>query len=186
MTIRKKSIVVSLIVLLVAGLVSILIFTDFGKAFINSYKTKGALTDRETGKKSAYSFEILKMKDIKKESVKGWINRNAANEKPYTDPVYYTLYNNANEGMDMYLFMPEAKELIGDAGRSNIRVTEAGTSLMIYIDTDEKTIYNIESTDLILHIYANITSEKSKTKTEGLIINGKTYSGVSSTFMVLD
>ena len=183
---RKKMIALSVIGLLIVGLASLLVFTDFGKELLNVNTRKGVLIDAETGKASAYSFEILKIEDIEKEAVKSWVNRSVASEKLYDNPVYYTLYNNASDGMNMYLFMPEAKEVMGDIARSNIKITEAGTSLMIHIDTDEKTMYDKESTDLILHVYANGNAKVANAKTETLIINGKTYAGVSSTFMMLD
>ena len=183
---RKKRIKASMLTLVIIGLAVLLVFTGFKKGLLNPAKPKNTLIDIETRKVSAYSFELLRMDDIKKESVKGWVNRIAASANPSDSPVYYTLYNNTGEGMDMYLFMPDAKELIGDISRSNITISEAGTSLAVHIDTDEKTMYNRESKDLILHVYVSGNPEEANAKTEELIINGKTYSGVSTTFMTLE
>ena len=184
MNTRKKIIIIFVVCLIIVGLMSLLVFTEYGKNLLNFSKTKGVLIEKETGRLSAYSVEILEVEDIEKKSVKGWINNNIHTEKPNDDQVYYTLYDNAAEGMNMYLFMQEAKIAIGNINRSNIKVYEMGTSLMIYIDTNEGTINNGESSDLILHIY--IKSKNAKAKTERLIINGKTYSSASSTFMMLD
>ena len=183
---RKKNITVPIIALFIVILASLFVFTDFGNVFLNIGKTKGILIDKETGKSSAYSLEILQLENLEKQAVKNWVERNITSEKSYGSQVYYTLYNNAGKDMDMYLFMPEAKEIIGNIIRSNVKVAESGTSLMIYIDTAEKIIYNKEAVDLILHIYANENSKQANAKTERLIINGKTYSDAGSTFMVLD
>ena len=181
---RKKNIIISVSCLFIAGFIVLLVFTDFGKGLLNISTLKGTLIDKDTGRASGYSFEMLEMEDIENETVKGWVNRNAETGKANAGQTYYTLYNNAAEGMNMYLFMPKAKELTGSISRSNIKVSEMGTSLMIYIDTNEEVINNEESSDLILHIY--IKSKNAKAKTERLIINGKTHSSAKSTFMMLD
>ena len=186
MTTSRKVLIASVICLVVLAISSFFIFTDFGRALINFGKTKGVLIDRETGKASAYSVKILKMEDIEKDAVKGWLDRCIESYGLREEQAYYTLYNNAAEGMDMYLFMPEAKGGAGNISRSDIKVSKKGTSLMIYIDKEEETGYNKENTDLILHVYSNKKSGETKAKTERLIIDGKAYSSTSSTFMVLE
>jgi len=147
-------------------------------------QSEGILLDKETNSDSRYSFEVLKYDEIENELLKKWMDNSIAGET--TDgknPVYYALYNNSSTTLDIYLFMPASKQVMGDVTLSNIRVTEAGTALIIYVDTDDKTTNTKDSTDLILHIQA--VSDKAKARNERLIINGTTYSCANTTFTAL-
>ena len=162
----------------------------FGGAF-NKDETSGILIDHKTNEETVYSLEILK-KDEVNGSIKSWIEKsitadnaakNTADEE--NDAAYYTLYNNSSEGMEMYLFMPSANEIMGDIGMSNIKVAEAGTTLVMYIDTNNKTGHKKDSTDLILHVYVSGDIEKARAQSEQLIINEKTYAFASATYTEL-
>ena len=146
--------------------------------------TKGMLLDKETNNESQYSFELLRYDEIESELLKKWMDNSLAGETTDDgEPVYYALYNNSSANLDIYLFMPAAEQLIGDVLLSNIRITEANTALIIYIDTDDSTTHTRESKDLILHIQA--ISDMATAKNERLIINGTTYACANTTFTAL-
>lgn len=146
--------------------------------------TKGILLDKETNEASEYSLEVLRMGEIDNEFLIKWMETSMAGEIDDSDgPVYYALYNNSSPSLDIYLFMPEAKAIMGDVTLLSTRITESGSALLIYIDTDEETQRSKESTDLILHIKA--VSGSTKTKNERLIINGETYTCANTTFTAL-
>jgi len=147
-------------------------------------QTAGILLDKETNNESQYSFEILRYDEIENELLKKWMDNSIAGETTDgEDPVYYALYNNSSANLDIFLFMPEAQQVIGDVVLSNIRVTEAGNALIIYIDTDDTTTHTKGSKDLILRIQA--ISGIATAKNEKLIINGTTYSCANTTFTAL-
>ena len=163
-------------------------------------QAENILLDKETNRESEYSLKVLRYDEIESELLLKWMDNSIASDtiagETYdggttdggtTDgesPVYYALYNNSSANLDIYLFMPAAKQIMGDVVHSSVRVTEANTALIIYIDTDEEATHTRESTDLILHIQA--VSDKAKTKTEKLIINGVTYFCANTTFTSLD
>ena len=142
---------------------------------------EGILLDKATNNETKYWFEVLRYDDIENEFLKKWMDNSIAGEATDgEDPVYYALYNNSSDNLDIYLFMPAANLLMGDVIHSGIRVTEANTALIIYVDTDDNTTRTKESRDLIVHIQA--TSDTTKARTEKLIIDGVTYSCANTTF----
>ena len=146
--------------------------------------TKGILLDKETNAPTQYSFEVISYDEIENELLKKWMNNSLAGETTDGEyPVYYALYNNSSPNLDIYLFMPAAQELMGDVIHSNIRVTEANTAIIIYINTDDKTTHTRDSKDLILHIQA--ISGQATARNEKLIINGITYPCANTTFTAL-
>ena len=147
-------------------------------------KSTYILLDKETNIPTQYSFELLSYDEIESELLLKWIGNSIASETTDGDnPVYYALYNNSSDNLDIYLFMPAARELIGDVSHSIIRVTEANTALLIYIDTDDNHTHTKESKDLILHIQA--ISGIATARNEKLIINGVTYTSANTTFTAL-
>ena len=146
--------------------------------------TDGILLDKDTNTESEYMLMVLRHDEIESELLLKWMANSIAGETTDGEnPVYYALYNNSSPNLDIYLFMPEAKQVMGDVIHSSVKVTEANTALIIYIETDENTTHTRDSLDLILHIQA--TSDKAKTKTEKLIINGVEYSCANTTFTAL-
>ena len=147
-------------------------------------RSAGILLDKETNSESQYSLEVLRYDEIESELLLKWMDNSISDDIADGEgPVYYALYNNSSANLDIYLFMPAAKQLIGDVIHSDMKVIEANTALIIYIETDEKTTHTRESRDLILHIQA--VSGIAKAKTEKLIINGTTYSCANTTFTAL-
>ena len=158
--------------------------TDTAPPAIPENLTDGILLDKDTNTESEYSLKVLKHDEIESELLLKWMANSIAGETTDGEnPVYYALYNNSSPNLDIYLFMPEAKQVMGDVIHSSVKITEANTALIIYIETDEKTTHTKEGPDLILHIQA--ISDKAKTKTEKLIINGITYSCANTTFTSL-
>jgi len=156
--------------------------------------TDGILLDKDTNTESEYSLKVFSYDEIESELLLKWMDKSIAGDAIAGEttedettgdesPVYYALYNNSSPNLDIYLFMPEAKQVMGDVIHSSVKITEANTALIIYIETDEKTTHTKEGLDLILHIQA--ISDKTKTKTEKLIINGITYSCANTTFTSL-
>jgi len=144
----------------------------------------GILLDKETNSETNYWFKVLRYDEIDNEFLKKWMDNSIAGETTDgEDPVYYALYNNSSANLDIYLFMPAANQLMGDVVLSSVKVTEANTALIIYIETDNNTTHTKESKNLILHIQS--TSDNTKTKTGKLIINGVTYSCANTTFTKL-
>jgi len=148
------------------------------------HPTRGTLLDKATNNETEYWFEVLRYNEIEDELLKKWMDNSlSAVTDDDGDPVYYSLYNNSSDNLDVYLYMPDAKQIMGDVILSSIRVTEANTALIIYIETNSNTTYNKESRDLILHIQA--TSDTTKAKTDKLIIDGATYYCANATFTAL-
>ena len=145
---------------------------------------EGILLNKETNNETEYSFEVLSYDEIENEFLRKWMDNSIADETTDGEnPVYYALHNNSSDNLDIYLFMPAANLLMGDVILSSVKVTEAGTTLLIYVDTDEQTTHTKESKDLIIHIQA--ISGNATAKNERLIINTETYYCANTTFTVL-
>lgn len=155
-------IIIALVIVFIAGL------GDVGKS--------GVLIDVKTNEESEYSMEILRQSEIENDKVLSWLNDCFKNQEDNEDnEKYYTLKNMGSKGIDLYLYMPNAKEIIGDITMSNIKVTEAGTALKLIVETNDKTKHTRESGDLILHIYVTNKDDATPIKSEMLIVNDKTY-----------
>ena len=170
---KKRMILIGSGALLVCISAALLIFGGYFK----KPKTSGVLTDSETGKAMEYSLEILKPDEIDSSLVMEWLS---GLKKTGGDEGYHTLYNNAVDVMDMYLYSPAANKTIGAISLSNVKAAESGTALIITIDTDRKA-----EADLLLHIYAVGAPQNASAKSELLIVDGTMYTGISSTFMAL-
>jgi hypothetical protein len=190
--VKKKIAVVALAIalLIIAGVFTVIQLnnnaqepTDTQPSDNPYNQLKGILLDKETNNESKYSLEILRYDELESELLKKWMD-NSGETTDGNNPVYYALYNNSSTNLDIYLFMPAAKQIMGDVTVSDIKVTEAGAALIIYIDTDDTTTHTKESVDLILHIQA--VSGEATAKNERLIINGITYSCANTTFTALN
>ena len=149
-------------------------------------QTKGVLINQNTGEPTVYSLEILRQDEIEIEYIKTWVDARAAEETTDGNPVYYTLYHDDfSVPMEMYLFMPNANEIMGDIDLSHIKVTESGTALVLNINTEKKMKRTREDKDLILHVYVEGAPDTATAKTDRLIINGETYNCPKSTFTKL-
>ena len=149
--------------------------------------TVGTLLNRDTGEETAYSLEILNYDDLDSAFIKGWVDSKKDQGSSNGQSVYYTLYNDANdEPMEMYLYMPSAKEVMGDLTLSDIRVSESGKALVLNIDTDSGIDHTLDGTNQILHVYVTGEPGKANAKTEKLIINGTSYKCPNATFTKLD
>lgn len=161
-----------LIILLIALIV--LLFLFMGS------RTKGILIDQKSGKESSYTLEILKQKNIDNDTVATWLKK--VDIESTDEEGYYSLKNTSLKGLDMYFYLPNAKEVMGDINVSNVKVIESGTAIKVLIDTDKKIKHKKDSTDLVLHIYLTDQKDKDSAKMAQLIINDKTYSCINATF----
>ena len=179
----KIIIAVVIIILIAAVAEGLYLFGNFNSGE-QEQQLSGTIADKETGGETGYSLEILKRDDIQSPTVTKWISDSLEAAAPDSQG-YYTLYNNASESMDMYLFMPAAKEVMGNIDVTNVKAVVSGTTLMLSVDTGDKTKNTKESTDLIFHIKAGTDSDVTQAKSERLSVNGKAYSCLSSTFAVV-
>jgi ABC-type cobalt transport system substrate-binding protein len=173
---NKKIILIIVIIFIVCALCAVVfLFERNGSA-----PDRNALINRQTKMASAYSLEIIKPQYIENDAVNTWF-AGILNGPSGGIESYHTLYNNGSENLDMYLFIPGLTETAGNVSLSSFNVTESGTALVIYIDTENER--TDEDTPLIFHIYA--TSQNAQAKSERLIVNGRTYACASATFTVL-
>jgi hypothetical protein len=141
---------------------------------------EGTLRDRD-GRETAYHLEILSLDAVENVYVREWVERNRANGEIDGKPVYYTLYNDElYEPMEFYLYMPSAKEVMGDVGMRNIRVEESGAALVLYIEAKDGVRRSKDGTDLILHV--TVTDPEARAKTERFFVNGTQYACPGATF----
>jgi hypothetical protein len=123
----------------------------------------------------------LTFDELESEYIKNWVNRNKQHGEANGKAVYYTLYDdNIYMPMEMYLFMPSAKEIMGDITLSNIKITESGAAIILNINAKNNIKRTKESTDLILHVTGS--HEDAEARTERLVINGVTYTCPGATF----
>ena len=181
---KKRMIIIAPVVFVLALAIAggaIFLFTDWFRPQAQPI-LKGTLTG-DTGAESAYSLEILKYGDIDSEYIKKWIDERKDNRKYDGEPVYYTLnHDDVSTPIDIYIFMPDAKEIMGDISLPNIKVSEMGETLTIYIESKTNITKTKDSADLILHIYVENTSKSPTAITERLFINGKEYSRLGAKF----
>jgi hypothetical protein len=178
---RISRIIGAAILLAICILAAFLIFHDFGET--QPEQSEGVLLDIMTGEVSDYSLSLLRIDGIENNSVRNWARDIVNSERFRSNEGYYTLYNNSSEAMDMYLLSPVVNRIGDIIGISNVKVTESGTALIISIDTDGE-IGDTEDTDLVLHIFT-VNPENTQAKSDLLIVNGRAYTYVSSTFMEL-
>ena len=144
------------IILVIIGGVGIPLYFNTGYLdFLKAPKpTQGVMLMKESNEESAYSLAILSFDEIGVEYVKTWIDSKKDSGIVNDQAVYYTLYNdNFDAPMEMYLYMPLAKEVMGDITLSNVTVNESGKALVLNVETKENISRTKDSTDLILHIY---------------------------------
>jgi|GEM_PF-6213186 len=141
---------------------------------------KTELVDVETQRKSAFSMDVLKKDDIVNEKIKQWLEDSIS--KGVDTDKYYAIKNNADGNLNVYIYMPKAKEKIGDIDASNVKVTKAGSAVKLMITTDSKTTHEKASEDLILHVYLSEGGKAGDIKSELLVINDKTYFCDTATF----
>ena len=147
------------------------------------------LLSKDTGEETVYSLEILGYDDLKNEHAKNWVDNIGAQVGSGTHvsmggkPVYYTLYNDEFDApLEMYLFMPQGREVLGDITVSDIRASESGKALVLNIETGSEISWTSDSAGLILHVYVSGEPEKATARTERLIVNGDSYSCPVATF----
>ena len=127
--------------------------------------------------------EILRYGQNESEYIRKWIDSKKDEGSSGDKAVYYTLYNDVfEEPMEMYLYMPLAKEVMGDITLSNVRVNESGQGLVLNIDSTSNIKHTREGTDLILHVYVTGNPAQARAKTDRLFINGERYTCPSTTF----
>ena len=180
---KKVLVIVSVVLIAAFCIIGVLWrFTDlFGTE--SASDTKGILLDAETNAESAYSMEILKYNDIEDDFVRRWIDKYREDGIAQDgSPVYYTLHNDPTLPFKMYLFMPEAKTVMGDITLSNITVREWGSAIVLNIDTKDNIGKTKDGTDMILYLYATGTPETIMGKSEQLVINGVVYTCPSASF----
>jgi hypothetical protein len=171
--------------------ISLLAFALFAAAALYLYKVlmrpkpmHGVLLNYETNEETAYSLSILAFDEIENEFVKAWIERNKGTGEVDEKAVYYTVYgdNIIHAPLEMYLFMPNAREIMGDINLTDIKVRESGTAIVLNIETRKNIKRTKASTDLIFHVYVSGPPEQASAKTERLIINGEAYTNNGATF----
>ena len=172
-------IVVISVTLFVAIIVVYAYFTDFSEPSV------GVLKDLDTGEKTPYSMEILSYDGIENDYVRSWIDDKRTKGTIDGKPVYYTLYNDNYEApIEMYLFMPMAKDILGDISVSDILVSLNGDAILLNVEVKENISRDRLSDETILHLYAtDASSDEAKAKTERLFINGERYGSPGSTFI---
>ena len=177
---KKALIIVSAVSLVIIGfLVCIILFGEFWKK--EEPKTSGVLLEKGTNSPTAYSFEILSKDKIENNTVRNWIEK--CDSEPINDNIYHSLRNNRGSAMDIYIYMPSAKEIMDDINGENIRGALFEDMLSIHIDSSKKRNNN-NSESLILHIYS--TGGNTSTKSERLYINGKGIPCASTSLKTLN
>ena len=175
---KKKIILITGIVLVAALCVlgTLYFFTDVLEIPLKQNQTSGTLLTKETNKKTPYLLDIVKYDDLDNENVKNWVTSKKESGKIDGQSVYYTMYDNDfNTPIYMYLFMPDAKELMGDVTMSGIKAGENGEAVVLNVDIKDNISRTKESTDLIFRVYAEGSLEEAAATIVQLKINGKTY-----------
>ena len=143
----------------------------------------GVLLDKDTSEETAYSLEILSNYDIESDFIKNWADTKKTQGEKNGKAVYYTLYNDEYDApLEMYMYMPLAKEVIGDIGLENIKVNESGKALVLNINTDSDISHIKDGSDMIFHIFVTGESEAANAKTDRLIVNGEPFYCAGATF----
>ena len=146
-------------------------------------QTAGILLDKDTSEKTVYSLEILSYDNIESEFVRNWADGKRSKGQMNGQTVYHTLYNDVyDKPIEMYLYMPHAREVMGDITLSNIKVSQRGKALVLNIDTDSDISHSKDGADMILRVFVTGAPEKAKAKTDRLIVNGKSFNCPGATF----
>ena len=173
----------TVVLLLMSAICALYLFTGVFDYFVPKGKTSGVLVNEETGADTAYSLEILSYENIDSELVKEWVDSKKDSPDMNGIPIYHTLYHNDFEApMEMYLFMPLAQDLFGDISLSNIRVSESGQAILIYVETKPSITRKKASYDLIMRVFVSGHKEEASARTERLYINGEFYYSPGATF----
>jgi len=146
---RILFIVVPIILVLAVAAGVLFFFTD---VFTPNKAVSGAVIDKDTGKKSPYILEILKYDEINNAFVKSWID-GVKNEETPEDEFYSVQHNGLSEPLEFYLYIPSARESMGDITVANAKVSKYGNGIKLEIDAKKSLPKTKASTDLILHIY---------------------------------
>jgi len=180
---HKKKIIIAAAVLLavVLALAGYFMFRGLDKAD-GEEQTSGLLLDKETDTASDYSVEIVSLDMIEYDNIKNWVAKSIEKVPPEGKPVFYTLYDNGSETLDMYIFMPAADEIIGDVNLSNMKIEKDGNEFVLHIGTDNKTTHTKSSTELILHIRTDLAGS-SEIRSNRLFVNGESYVRSDATFV---
>jgi len=161
--------IIPIIAIVIAIIITVVVFTS------SEEKTPSLvlLADKNTGKDTSYAIEILKLNEIQNKTVCSWVEESQKNPETNGESIYYTLYNRSNDYFDMYLFIPDAKNVVGNITFSNITITTTASALNLIIESsDDKTK---ESTDLIFHIFVINDFESATARTEQLYVDNKKF-----------
>ena len=148
--------------------------------------SRGILLDRDTGEETEYAIEILARDDIGYPRIHQWIERYNGHGEVEGEAVYYLLYDQSGGFFDMYLFMPSAREILGDLRAKDITVSTTEPGLILTVDTKEVPSSNREGADLILHTYITSDRENSMGINAQLVVDGQTYKNARSTYVLLN
>ena len=176
---KKALIIVSAVSLVIISvLVYIILFGSSSDK--KGDKMSGVLLESGTDKPSGYAFQILSKQNITDAKLNAWIEEKMTSDNK---EAYYSLHNDASSGLDMYIFMPNASEKMGDIADSDIKVNVKDQVLQVYVDSAKK--HTKKSEDLILHIYLIGDPTDTTAKSERLYINGSGVPCVGTSFMTL-
>ena len=180
---KARGIMTAVIAVLVVTVGALLLFTDIFKA---GSSTAGVLIDKDTGKETPYAMEIVKYDEIGVKKVTDWIEENKTAKTKDGVPIYYTLINQTDKDVfDMYYFMPLAQDVIGDVKMSDVRSSVASSTLSVYISTKKVKTHSVESTDLILHVFAQRDGETVTAEKGNLLIDGEKCAFGSASFVII-
>ena len=146
---------------------------------------EGVLHDLETDEKTAYTLEILPYGSLKSGYLKSWVDRKMAGKDADRVGYHAVYHGDRDTPVEMYLLMPQAKEIMGDITLANIKASQSGALLTLNISTEDGISRKKESTDLILHLFVKEGEEKAAVKSVILVVNGKTYACLSTEFSSL-
>ena len=179
------AVVALLLLLCVAG--ALYLFTGIFSPKAPPRETRGVLRHTDSNEETAYLLEVLEYDEIENDYIRSWIDDKSGFATLSGKPVYHTLYgDNPSEPLDMYLYMPLARDVMGDVGLSNIRVSESGAALVISVETADNISRVMDSKDLILHIFVwDEGYEGSDVRTDRLYVNGARYNCPGATFIQL-
>ena len=147
----------------------------------------GVLLDKDTAEETVYSLEILNYDDIESEYVRNWADSKRGQGSMNGQTVYYTLYNDVYDApIEMYLYMPLAREVMGDITLSNIKVSERGKALVLDINTESDISRSKDGAEMIMRVYVSGAPERAKAKTDRLVVNGESFNCPGATFTRLN
>ena len=132
------------------------------------------LLKNAAGEETPFKLEILALDDIVSEYVREKVEELRHEGTADGKSIFYTVYhNNFDMPMEAYIFMPDAKDIMGDVSVKNFTAETAGAALMLKVSTKPNIKRKKPSTDLILHITAE--DAKADVSMVVLTINGEKY-----------